>query len=662
MLGESVELVATELVGISVVRVQEATTRLFRDNAQCRMVVDRQPAFVEGCLVPPQVPALHQTIVVVDVAGFTDRDRTMVHQRAVHEGLYAVLRAAFAEAGVDWDVCAVEDRGDGAMILVPPEVAKSRLADQLPGRLIAELRRHNAVHSAEAAFQLRVGLHAGDVYQDRYGTVSQAVNLAFRILEASEAKSALKSSTGVLALIASDVFYHDVIVHDPAADPDSYRQIPVSVKETSTVAWLRLPDGAPSAGRETPEYERVRQLVEEPRVLDLLPATELQRLREGLDKVTVALLPTLVHRAAGPGVPPAPRGASAWEAFSYLMGFNAGADGFPPALMFVELVARQVGGEVGTNLTAWNNDQARRLRLELELWARRAEAVPRVPTDSRLHLVIVVQPDGIDPNNRYLLSHWRQDDPAEWPPARGDTRMVAFDELERSVDDLVVSAERAWSGHSGAVALEFVLPRALLNLPVHRWHKEHDSGDPRLLCLDYPIVVRSLERMRSPHWHRVWHQRWQILMNDPSAARVHYGQLADTAQRHRIDAVLSDPRWVLMVLTASPPSQPRAGADELAAALRSGLPALVWHPEASSDDLREVVTWLVDGDRLGDLPGRAQASRQAALRASGAPFDPAIAHDLVVLWDDPHRLVVLDQPSGRPQPKGDVADEPERAP
>ncbi|MGH3924504.1 MAG: effector-associated domain 2-containing protein, partial [Pseudonocardiaceae bacterium] len=117
---------------------------------------------------------------------------------------------------------------------------------------------------------------------------------------------------------------------------------------------------------------------------------------------------------------------------------------------------------------------------------------------------------------------------------------------------------------------------------------------------------------------------------------------------------------------AAPSRQPRPGADELAAALRSGLPALIWHPEASSEALREVVTWLVDGDGLGDLPGRAQTSRQAAFQASAAPFDVNIARDLVVLWDDPHRLVVFDQPPGQsppgqPPPKGDVADERERA-
>ncbi|MGH3925630.1 MAG: hypothetical protein ACRDTT_22695, partial [Pseudonocardiaceae bacterium] len=442
-----------------------------------------------------------------------------------------MLRGAFAEAGVDLDSCAVEDRGDGAVILVPPEVTKSRLADQLPSRLLAELRRYNAVHSTEAVVRLRVGLHAGDVYQDGYGAVSQAVNLACRLLDVPEAKAALTLSAGVLALIASDAFYHDVIVHDPAADPESYRQIAVSVKETSTVAWLRLPDSTAAADR-----DKAKGI--EPRVLELLPATELQRLRKWLDGIPVSQVPILMRRAVGPGVPPVQSDASAWEAFCYLADFNAGGDGFPPALMFVELVAHQIGGEVSANLMEWNNDQARRLRLEPALRERRATGASRIPAGSRLHLVVVVQHDGIDPN-RYLVSHWRQDDPAEWPPARGDTRMVTFDELERCVDDLVLSAERAWSGHDNMVALEFVLPRALLNLPVHLWHKERDSGYPRLLCLDYPVVVRSLERMRSSHWHRMWHQRWKILMNDPSAAGVYFGQRADTRERHRIDAVLS---------------------------------------------------------------------------------------------------------------------------
>ncbi|MGH3625679.1 MAG: effector-associated domain 2-containing protein, partial [Sciscionella sp.] len=71
---------------------------------------------------------------------------------------------------------------------------------------------------------------------------SQAVNLAFRILDAQAAKVALAQSNGSLAVIASDSFYREVVLPDPAANPDAFRQIPVSIKQTDTVAWLLLPD------------------------------------------------------------------------------------------------------------------------------------------------------------------------------------------------------------------------------------------------------------------------------------------------------------------------------------------------------------------------------------------------------------------------------------
>lgn len=590
---------------------------------------------------------LHRAIVVVDVASFTDPSRTLAHQWAVHEGLYEVLNEAFAESGIDLGICTVEDRGDGAMILLPPEVPKNLLADQLPTRLVAGLKRYNAIHSEAAAVQLRVGLHSGEVRVNRMGVVSPAINFAFRILEASEAKKALRVTHGVLALIASESFYQDVILHDPAANPESYRQIPVLVKETSAAAWLRLPDGVLPA----PAVRKVAAPTDEdPVVLDLLPPTELDRLQGWLSGVPVGQLPTLVRRAVGPAAPPAPAGADAWEVFTYLADFNAGRDGFPPALSFLELFSRQVGIPLRANLTEWINHQARRLRLQGALQARR-DRESRVQVDSRLHLLIMVQHDGIDPD-RYLLSFWRQDDPDEWPPARGEIALVTMAELEFRVDDVIVEAERAWAGHGGTVAVEFLLPRALLQLPVHRWHKEHASGDPRPLCLDYPIVVRSLERMRSAHWHRMWHDRWQTLMEDPAPERVYFCQQSDLQERHRIDAILSSPQWTLMVLTMGPGSVPAggSGADELTAALRAGLPALIWHSEASSDVLREIVPRLVEGDGMSDLPGRVHAARLATFQAASEEFDAHVARDLVVLWDDPRRMVVLDQLSLQPRP------------
>jgi hypothetical protein len=102
-----------------------------------------------------------------------------------------------------------------------------------------------------------------------------------------------------------------------------------------------------------------------------------------------------------------------------------------------------------------------------------------------------------------------------------------------------------------------------------------------------------------------------------------------------------------MVLASAPPAvpAPRQGADELTAALRAGLPALIWHSDAPPDVLREIVIWLVDGDGMSKLPARVQASRLAAFQASPVPFDAELARDVVILWDDPERTVVLDQPA-----------------
>lgn len=193
-------------------------------------------------VVHSSAAALHKTIMAVDIAGYNNPSRTMAHLREVHDGLWQVLRTSFAETGIPWDVCFVENTGDGAMFLLPPEIAKADLVAQLPARMRDELQRYNHVHAEEAQIRLRMALHAGEVAQGSHGSISQAVSFAFRILDAPEAKARQKETQADLALIASDLLYHDVIVHDPAADPRSYRRIPVKVKpdEVAARAWLRL--------------------------------------------------------------------------------------------------------------------------------------------------------------------------------------------------------------------------------------------------------------------------------------------------------------------------------------------------------------------------------------------------------------------------------------
>ncbi|HEY3471839.1 MAG TPA: hypothetical protein VGL47_42365, partial [Amycolatopsis sp.] len=161
--------------------------------------------------------ALHRTIMAVDVAGYNNPSRTMAHLREVHDGLWRVLRNTFAETGIPWDVCFVENTGDGAMILLPPDIAKADLVAEFPARMRDGLRRHNHVHAEEARIQLRLALHAGEVAEGSHGRISKAASFTFRILDAPEAKAAQKEAKADLALITSDLLYQDVVTQDAAA-------------------------------------------------------------------------------------------------------------------------------------------------------------------------------------------------------------------------------------------------------------------------------------------------------------------------------------------------------------------------------------------------------------------------------------------------------------
>ncbi|MGD0069405.1 MAG: hypothetical protein ABSB76_39035, partial [Streptosporangiaceae bacterium] len=186
--------------------------------------------------------AVHRAIVVVDVEGFGDQRRTNQHQVAVRDGLYRAMQDAFGSAGIPWDNCGHEDRGDGVFVLVPAEVPKALLAESLPPALVTALQAHNGVHPEPERIRLRMALHAGEVHYDQHGVTAVAVNLAFRLLDAQPLKTALTRSPGVLAVIVSSWFFEEVVRHSESAP--GYRPAEVEVKETMTTGWICLPDQA----------------------------------------------------------------------------------------------------------------------------------------------------------------------------------------------------------------------------------------------------------------------------------------------------------------------------------------------------------------------------------------------------------------------------------
>ena len=181
-------------------------------------------------------------VFAVDIVGFTRRDRDDDIRRYLHERLYEYLQKAFNRSGVPWAECFCEDRGDGALIVIPPEIPVTCLIGPLPDTLRALIRRHNHVSAAAADMQLRAAAHIGPVEHDGHGFVGSDVNFAFRMLDARPLKRMVAERGAELGLIVSDYVYRSLVCRYPSLGrPDAFRTIRLQAKNTRARAWTYLP-------------------------------------------------------------------------------------------------------------------------------------------------------------------------------------------------------------------------------------------------------------------------------------------------------------------------------------------------------------------------------------------------------------------------------------
>ncbi|WP_285699457.1 tetratricopeptide repeat protein [Actinomadura sp. NBRC 104412] len=185
---------------------------------------------------------MHRTILCADVEEFCRPDRTNPVQVAVRAALRKALETAFGRSALRWERCHREDRGDGVLILVPPEIPKGLLAGPFMSALSAALAEHNRQAPPSARIRLRVALNAGEVQFDAHGVAGTSINQTFRLLESKPLKEALRTSQADLALIVSQWFYGEVVHHQEAGEFGAFDKVPVRVKETMAWGWLRLPD------------------------------------------------------------------------------------------------------------------------------------------------------------------------------------------------------------------------------------------------------------------------------------------------------------------------------------------------------------------------------------------------------------------------------------
>ena len=95
-----------------------------------------------------------------------------------------MLATGFGQSGLPWEDCWHEDRGDGALVVMPPGITAKGIIHPLPEQLRTLIRLHNHVSQYSAKIQLRAAAHIGPVEHDGKGFVGAHVNHLFRLLDA----------------------------------------------------------------------------------------------------------------------------------------------------------------------------------------------------------------------------------------------------------------------------------------------------------------------------------------------------------------------------------------------------------------------------------------------------------------------------------------------
>jgi nucleoside phosphorylase len=381
----------------------------------------------------------------------------------------------------------------------------------------------------------------------------------------------------------------------------------------------------------------------------LLPDLEMAALRDLLEQARDLDGEAIWEAAAGDTVLVPERPATLAEMAVLLAGRNAGPDRIPPLVALVEHVAVRVAHRLAGQLRSWVDRVARStMHIEELIPAFRQSVEHRHNHDKAGHhlpirpcLLIQIERDGME-SGSCEVRYWIQRRPRRWDPEPSDPRQTTFRELERVLQTALREAESTWRDLGDEpVEIELLLPADLLHTAVEWWHTELDAPASTPLCLEYRVVVRSLDRMREAHRRRTWANRWRSLWRDPARHRVHWGRTEpDDAGLGPWNARLREDHSLTTVILGNSPED-ESGRQELASALNAGIPVILWDHRRGA--LAPEMAGLLDGITAGppaDLPGRVHALRRDA--GLLAPADQAShpGRHLAVLWDDPDRNVL----------------------
>lgn len=187
----------------------------------------------------------HRSIFAIDAERSTERtDPGKAHLR---RAMYDMLEQALHAGGLTSPYRdPLIDRGDGVLTLIHPvdHASKITLLDTVIPCLSTLLAEHNTSQPLQQ-FRLRAVVHAGEVTYDANGCFGEALDVAFRLLDAHPVKRILNATLAPMVLVVSDDVYRAVVRHGyDGIDPQSYsRSLMPRVSGLVRPGWVRVVEG-----------------------------------------------------------------------------------------------------------------------------------------------------------------------------------------------------------------------------------------------------------------------------------------------------------------------------------------------------------------------------------------------------------------------------------
>ena len=191
----------------------------------------------------------HRAIVALDIERSTSRPDPV--KAELRSELYELFDAALRSAGIyRRHRDRFTDRGDGILALIHPvdQAPKAILLKTAVPALSQLLTDYNAslpcASRPQRQLRVRVVVHAGEVHYDANGCFGEALDIAFRLLDAAHVKKALRAAADPLILVISGDIYRAVVRHEyDGIDQSAYHPlVRVHVAGNCYPGWIHIPE------------------------------------------------------------------------------------------------------------------------------------------------------------------------------------------------------------------------------------------------------------------------------------------------------------------------------------------------------------------------------------------------------------------------------------